>query len=133
MQMRNNYDKGVFNGDMGIIEAIDTESRSLVFRLLGPASDPVTYTFDEASELSLAYACSVHKSQGSEFQAAVVPVTTQHYVMLQRNLLYTAVTRARRLVVLVGSRRALRVAVENDKVEKRYTWLAERLKDIAAG
>ncbi|NDD28980.1 MAG: ATP-dependent RecD-like DNA helicase [Proteobacteria bacterium] len=133
MQMRNNYDKGVFNGDMGIIEAIDAESRSLIFRLLGPASDPVTYTFDEAGELSLAYACSVHKSQGSEFQAAVVPVTTQHYVMLQRNLLYTAVTRARRLVVLVGSRRALRVAVENDKVEKRYTWLAERLKEIAAG
>lgn len=131
MQMRNNYDKGVFNGDMGVIESIDAEGRTLAFRLLGPVAEPITYTFDEANELALAYACSVHKSQGSEFQAAVIPLTTQHYMMLQRNLLYTAVTRARRLVVLVGSRRALRIAVENDKVEKRYTWLAERLKALS--
>ena len=131
MQLRNNYDKGVFNGDMGVIDAIDEASRTLTFRLLGPVAEPLTYTFDEAGELALAYACSVHKSQGSEFQAAIIPLTTQHYMMLQRNLLYTAVTRARRLAVLVGSRRALRIAVENDKVEKRYTWLAERLRGRA--
>lgn len=127
MQLRNNYEKCVFNGDMGIVTAIDEEKRSLAIRLLG-ATEPVSYSFDEANELVLAYACSVHKSQGSEFQAAVIPLTTQHYIMLQRNLLYTAVTRARKLVVLVGSRRALAMAIKNDKVEKRYTYLAEKVR-----
>jgi exodeoxyribonuclease V alpha subunit len=131
MQMRNNYDKGVFNGDMGIISAIDSEDDKLWVRLLGAASSDVEYDHDEAGELALAYACSVHKSQGSEFPAVVLPLTTQHFVMLQRNLLYTAVTRARRLVVLVGAPRALALAVKNDRVEQRWTRLAARLKHLA--
>ena len=121
----------MFNGDMGLVTAIDAEGRKLEVRLLGPGGEAVSYGWDEAGELVLAYACSVHKSQGSEFQAAVLPLTMAHYVMLQRNLIYTAVTRARRLVVLVGSRRALQMAVKNDQVEKRYTRLAEKIRSRA--
>lgn len=130
MQIRNNYERGVFNGDMGVVTAIDPEEGILHMRLLGTrdAAEDVEYARDETGELALAYACSVHKSQGSEFPAVVVPLTTQHYVMLQRNLLYTAITRARRIVVLVGSQRALAVAIKNDRVDRRYTRLAERLR-----
>jgi exodeoxyribonuclease V alpha subunit len=133
MQIRNNYDKGVFNGDMGVVTSVDGEEKKLRVALLGPSSDPVEYAFDDANELVLAYACSVHKSQGSEFAAAVIPLTMQHYMMLQRNLIYTAVTRARKLVVLVGSRKALGVAVRNDRVEKRYTRLAEKVRTRRVG
>lgn len=125
MQMRNNYDKDVFNGDLGQIVALDPVEQSLTVRIDGHA---VPYDFLELDELVHAYAISVHKSQGSEFPAVVVPITTQHYMMLQRNLLYTAVTRARKLVVLVGSPRAVAIAVNNNKIADRYSALAERLR-----
>ena len=90
----------------------------------------VYYDWDELDELVLAYAISIHKSQGSEYPAVVVPILSQHYVMLQRNLLYTAVTRAKKLVVLVGSRKAIAIAIKNNKVQRRYTALAERMKSV---
>ncbi len=124
MQVRNNYDLEVFNGDIGRIEAIDEEDRTVAVVFDGRS---VTYERADLDELVLAYACSIHKSQGSEYPCVVMPVHTQHYVMLQRNLLYTGITRARRLVVLVGTRRALAIAVKNDKTEARFTQLAARL------
>ena len=90
----------------------------------------VCYNFEELDELVPAYAISVHKSQGSEYPAVVIPILTQHYIMLQRNLIYTAVTRGRQLVVLVGSKRALAIAIANNKTQKRYTWLAKRLSAL---
>jgi exodeoxyribonuclease V alpha subunit len=125
MQMRNNYDKDVFNGDLGRISALDPIEQTLAVRI---DDRTVSYDFLELDELVHAYAVSVHKSQGSEFPAVVVPITTQHYMMLQRNLLYTAVTRARKLVVLVGSPRAVAIAVNNNKIADRYSALAERLR-----
>ncbi|OPX25371.1 MAG: recombinase RecD [Candidatus Latescibacteria bacterium 4484_107] len=123
MQIRNNYQKEVFNGDIGRIVSIDLEEQEMRVRFDTLAS----YTFSELDELVLAYAISIHKSQGCEFKAVVFPLTTQHYMMLQRNLLYTAITRARELVVLVGTKKALGIAVKNDKVSERYTGLAARL------
>ncbi len=125
MQIRNNYDKEVYNGDLGHIVALDLEEQTLTVDFDGRR---VQYDFLELDELVHAYAISVHKAQGSEFPAVVMPVLTQHYVMLQRNLLYTAVTRARRLVVLVGTPRAIAIAVRNDRVAQRYSALAERLQ-----
>ena len=125
MQVRNNYDKEVYNGDMGRIVAVDAVNQVLTVEIDG---QPVKYDFSELDELIHAYAVSVHKSQGSEYRAVVLPVLTQHYVMLQRNLLYTAVTRAKELVVLVGSRRALAIAVGNDKIGERHTALDVRLQ-----
>lgn len=125
MQLRNNYDKDVFNGDLGRIHAVDEENQEIRVHMDGR---PVAYDFSELDEITHAYAVSVHKSQGSEYPAVVVPLVTQHYVMLQRNLLYTAVTRGRKLVVLVGSRKALAMAVRNDRIQKRYTLLAHRLR-----
>ncbi len=124
MQIRNNYDKEVFNGDIGKIVRIQREDQELVV-----AFDKmhVVYDFSELDEIVLAYAISVHKSQGSEYPAVIVPVLTQHYILLQRNLIYTAVTRAQRLLVMVGTRKALAIAVKNDKTQKRYTGLMERL------
>lgn len=127
IQMRNNYDKEVFNGDMGRIVSIDVTEQ--IMRVLID-NRPVDYDFADASELTHAYAISVHRSQGSEYTAIVLPVMTQHYLMLQRNLLYTAVTRAKRLVVLVGTRKAIAIAVRNDKVLNRYSGLAWRLGSI---
>jgi len=124
IQMRNNYDKGVFNGDMGRIDGIDFVDQ--VVRVQFDART-VEYDFADVPELSLAYAISVHRSQGSEYPAVVIPVLTQHYLMLQRNLIYTAITRAKKLVVLVGTRRAIAIAVRNDKVTRRNTGLAWRL------
>ncbi len=129
MQIRNNYTKEVFNGDIGLITAIDTEESELVvtFRdLLQPR--PVAYDFSELDELVLSYAVSVHKSQGSEYPVIVMPVLTQHYMLLQRNLLYTGITRARKLAVLVGSKKALAIAVKNNKAEERYSFLDGRLR-----
>ncbi|MHB9029483.1 MAG: SF1B family DNA helicase RecD2 [Candidatus Latescibacterota bacterium] len=123
MQVRNNYDKMVFNGDIGRIERIDPE-RSLVRVKF---DDTVEYSLNELDDLVPAYAISVHKSQGSEFRCVVAPVSTQHYIMLKRNLLYTAVTRARELVVLAGDMKALGIAISNDQVRERFTSLAERL------
>ncbi|HEY7374411.1 MAG TPA: AAA family ATPase, partial [Polyangia bacterium] len=124
MQVRNDYDKEVWNGDSGVIERIDSEEETLLIRF---DDRTVEYGLDELDTLTLAYAATVHKSQGSEYPAVVIPVHTQHYVMLQRNLLYTAVTRGKRLVVLVGSRKALSLAVRNADVSARCSGLAARL------
>lgn len=124
MQIRNNYDKEVYNGDMGHITGLDAIEQQVVVSIDGR---PVAYDFLELDELTHAYAVSVHKAQGSEFPVVVIPVLTTHYMMLQRNLLYTAVTRARRLVVLVGQPKAIGLAVRNNRVAARYTGLAERL------
>ncbi|HBD07107.1 MAG TPA: ATP-dependent RecD-like DNA helicase, partial [Syntrophobacteraceae bacterium] len=126
MQIRNNYDKEVFNGDLGRIRKIDHENQVLRVEVDGRQVD---YGFDELDELVLAYAVTVHKAQGSEYPAVVLPLLTQHYLMLQRNLLYTAITRGRRLVVIVGSKRALAIAVRNDKTQKRFTLLKWRLRE----
>ncbi len=123
MQIVNNYNKEVFNGDIGRIVEIDLE-----YQTVKVAFDHlVSYDFTEMDELVLAYAISVHKSQGSEHKAVVMPITTQHYVMLQRNLLYTAVTRAKELLVLVGTKKALTLAVKNNRVMERHSWLSQRL------
>lgn len=128
MQTVNNYDKNVYNGDIGIIAAMDPVQQTAQVNIDGM---PVVYDFLELDELAHAFAVSVHKSQGSEYQAVVVPVVTQHYLMLQRNLLYTAITRARKLVVLAGSRRAIQIAIRNNKVSERHTALDYRLKRAA--
>ncbi len=129
MQVRNNYDKGVFNGDVGWVRSISKEDANLKVEFLEEAGPLlVEYEFAELDELVLAYAVTVHKSQGSEYPAIVVPLTREHSMLLQRNLLYTAITRAKRLCVLVGQQRALEMAVRNDRVAQRNTGLAERLK-----
>ncbi len=125
MQLRNNYDKKVFNGDIGRIKHIDTDSQEAVVLF---DDRLVTYDFTELDEIVLAYAISVHKSQGSEYPVVVIPIVTQHYILLQRNLIYTAVTRAKKLVVMVGTWKALAIGIKNDKTRKRYTLLEERLK-----
>jgi exodeoxyribonuclease V alpha subunit len=125
MQTQNNYDKDVFNGDIGFVAAIDPINHALSVDFDGRL---VAYDWSEADQIVLAYAISVHKSQGSEFPAVVIPILTSHYLMLQRNLLYTALTRARKLCVLVGSRRAIGIAVRNNRVAQRYTALDWRLK-----
>jgi len=124
MQVQNNYDKDVYNGDIGFIRQIDTIEQELRVDFDGR---PVDYDWSEADQLTLAYVISVHKAQGSEFPAVVMPVVTQHYTMLQRNLLYTAITRARKLCVLAGNRRAVGIAVRNNKVAQRFSALAWRL------
>ena len=124
MQVRNNYDLEVFNGDIGRVAAIDEEDHILKVALDGRE---VAYDFASLDELVLAYACTIHKSQGSEYPCVVIPLHTSHFLMLQRNLLYTAITRAKRLVILVGEERALRTAVGNRRVRARHTRLAERL------
>ncbi len=124
MQIRNNYDKEVFNGDIGRISAIQTEERQLTVCF---DNRSVVYNFNELDEMVLAYAVSVHKSQGSEYPVVILPVLTQHYILLQRNLIYTAVTRGRHLVVMVGSRKALAIGVNNDKTQQRFTRLRHRL------
>jgi exodeoxyribonuclease V alpha subunit len=128
MQTRNNYDKDVYNGDIGFIRGIDLIEQTLRVDFEGRIT---VYDWSEADELTLAYAVSVHKAQGSEFPVVVMPVVTQHYMMLQRNLLYTAITRARSLCVLAGSRRAISIAVHNNKVTQRFTALEWRLGDQA--
>ena len=125
MQLRNNYDKDVFNGDIGFIREVNLEERSLVAEFDGR---PVTYRSDELDELVLAYASTIHKSQGSEYPAVVIIIATQHFKLLQRNLLYTAVTRGKKLVCIVGSSKAIHIATENNTVRERRTWLAERLR-----
>ncbi len=127
MQIRNNYDKEVFNGDLGRIAKIDREDQELLVNFDGRF---VNYDFSELDELTLAYAISVHKSQGNEYPAVVLPVMTQHYILLQRNLIYTAVTRAKRLIVLVGTKKALAIGIKNDKTQHRYSALKERLTGL---
>ena len=124
MQIRNNYDKAVFNGDMGRITGIRPEEYEVTVTFDGR---DVTYEFSDLDEIVLAYAVSVHKSQGSEYPAVVIPILTQHYILLQRNLIYTAITRGRDLVVMVGTRKALAIGINNDKTQKRFTYLKHRL------
>lgn len=125
MQIKNNYDKEVFNGDIGRITRIDTENQELVISFDGR---DIPYDYSDLDEIVLAYAVSVHKSQGSEYPAVIMPILTQHFVLLQRNLVYTAVTRGRKLVVMVGTMKALAIGVKNDKTQKRYTYLKHRLR-----
>lgn len=124
MQLRNNYDKGIFNGDLGKIVAVDNEEGELTVDFDGKG---VSFDVDDLDEIGLAYAISVHKSQGSEYPAVVVPLHTAHYPMLHRSILYTAVTRGKELVVLVGSKRAVAMAIKNIRIEKRFTGLKDRL------
>ena len=125
MQIRNNYDKEVFNGDIGVIETVDTEDRNLLVNYDGQR---VEYDVTELDELVLAYATTIHKSQGSEYPVVVMPVLMNHYVMLQRNLIYTGITRAKKILVIVGTKKALGYAVRNVTVTNRNTLLKERLK-----
>jgi exodeoxyribonuclease V alpha subunit len=129
MQIRNNYEKNVFNGDIGRITQIDDHSKTVTIRF---DDRSVPYHFTEMDEVVLAYAVSVHKSQGSEYPSVIIPVTTAHYLLLQRNLIYTGITRAKQLVVLVGTRQALAMAVKNDTPHQRHTRLAQRLGEMAA-
>lgn len=129
MQLRNDYDRNVFNGDIGVIEEIDRETGTLRVDFDGRSA---IYERAELDQLVHAYAVSVHKSQGSEYAAVVIPLVTQHFMMLQRSLLYTAVTRGKKLVVLVGTRRAVQLAVNNADAKRRYTWLAERVRAAMA-
>jgi len=124
MQIKNNYDKDVFNGDIGRIKRINTEEQyvTIIFD-----DRHIDYEYSELDEIVLAYAVSVHKSQGSEYPAVIIPIHTQHYILLQRNLIYTAVTRGQRLVIMVGTRKALAIGINNDKTQKRFTYLRYRL------
>ncbi len=127
MQIKNNYDKNVFNGDIGRIIKIDREDRTVTIQFDG---NDVEYDYTELDEVVLAYATTVHKSQGSEFKIVVAPFIMQHYMMLQRNLLYTCVTRAKNVCVLIGSKKAIGISVSNNKIEKRNTMLAKRLAQV---
>lgn len=128
MQIRNNYDKNVFNGDVGRIAAVDVEALTLTVDYDGRR---VGYDQAEIDELMHAYACSIHKSQGSEYPAVVILMTTQHFKLLQRNLLYTAITRGRRLVCLVGTHKAVSMAIRNNEIRQRRTSLRDRLRGAA--
>jgi len=125
MQTRNNYDKEVFNGDIGFIDSINDDDNSLEVVIDGSY---VVYDYSEMDDLMHAYCISTHRSQGSEYPAVVMPILTQHYMMLQRNLLYTAITRAKQLVILVGTRQAVHIAVKNNKVAERHSGLLHRLR-----
>ncbi len=126
MQVMNNYDKEVFNGDMGMLVGIDREDQLVWVDMAGKK---VEYGFNELDELTLSYAVTIHKSQGSEYPCVILPLHTQHYMMLQKNLLYTGVTRGKQLVILVGPSKAIRMALQNADSQKRVSLLAERLKD----
>jgi len=124
IQTENDYDKDVFNGDIGTIECIDPVQHEVAIRF---DDRVVKYDFGELDEVALAYAVTIHKSQGSEFPAVVIPLATQHYMLLQRNLIYTGITRGKKLVVLVGQKKALAIAVRNDRPQRRYSGLLASL------
>ncbi|HPN83914.1 MAG TPA: ATP-binding domain-containing protein, partial [Victivallales bacterium] len=128
MQISNNYDKSVFNGEMGRISFIMHEEKKFRVDFDG---FQVEYDFLEADQLVHCYATTIHKAQGCEFPAVVVPILTQHYIMLRKNLVYTAITRAKKLLVLLGSKKALAIAVRNIKVENRYSLLKDRILEIS--
>ena len=128
MQVKNNYDKDIFNGDLGKIKNIDAINQEVTISFDGRH---VIFDYVDLDEIILAYAISIHKSQGSEYPAVIVPVLTQHYMLLQRNLIYTAITRGKKLVVMVGTKKALALAVKNNKMAKRYTYLTNRLTKIS--
>lgn len=125
MQIKNNYDKEVFNGDIGKIIKLDLELQEMKVRF---DDWVVAYEYADLDELVLAYAVSIHKSQGSDYPAVVMPLLTQHYIMLQRNLIYTGITRGKNLVVAIGARKALAIAVNKAKTQQRYTFLDGRLR-----
>jgi exodeoxyribonuclease V alpha subunit len=125
MQIVNNYDKEVFNGDIGWVSRIYQEDKEIAIDFDGR---PTIYNYSDLDEVVLAYAISVHKSQGSEYPVVIMPVTTQHYLLLQRNLIYTGITRAKKLVVLIGTKKALAIAIRNNKPQLRHTYLSERLR-----
>jgi exodeoxyribonuclease V alpha subunit len=125
IQTENDYDKEVFNGDIGIMERIDPVDHEVTIRF---DERLVKYDFGELDEVALAYAITIHKSQGSEFPAVVIPLATQHYMLLQRNLIYTGITRGKRLLVLIGQKKALGIAVRNDRPQRRYSGLLTSLR-----
>ncbi|MGH7832531.1 MAG: ATP-dependent DNA helicase, partial [Candidatus Binatia bacterium] len=127
MQLRNNYDKGVFNGDLGTIVEINNKEGSIAVQFEGAR---IAYEADDLNEISLAYAISVHKSQGSEYPVVILPLHTSHYLMLHRRILYTAMTRGKERVVLVGSKKAVTLAIRNVRVERRFTGLQEKLQGL---
>ena len=129
MQIRNNYDKKVYNGDIGRIASIDAAEQLLIVSF---DERSVEYDFAELDELVLAYATSVHKYQGSECPCIVMPIHTSHFKLLHRNLLYTAVTRGKKQVYLVGTKKAIGIAIHNDQVQKRYTGLENAIKEAAS-
>src|SRR5438067_12483686 len=124
MQIENDYDKEVYNGDLGIVSRIDMGAGEVTVEFDGRA---VEYASSEMDELTLAYATTIHKSQGSEYPAVVIPLSTQHYPTLRRNLVYTGVTRGKRLVVLLGQRKALAIAVKGSRAKRRWSKLREWL------
>ena len=124
MQVENDYDKEVYNGDLGTVRTIDMDEGELTVEFEGRE---VVYGFGELDELVLAYATTIHKAQGSEYPAVVIPITMQHYTMLRRNLVYTGVTRGKRLVVLVGQKKALAMAVRGRQTHRRWSKLKEWL------
>jgi exodeoxyribonuclease V alpha subunit len=126
IQTENNYKKEVFNGDIGAIEKIDPVEQEVFIRY---DDRLVTYDYGELDEVSLAYAITIHKAQGSEFPAVVIPVAMQHFMLLERNLIYTGITRARKFLVVVGQKKALGLAVRNDQSRKRYSGLLNSLKE----
>jgi exodeoxyribonuclease V alpha subunit len=130
MEIENDYDREVYNGDLGIVQRVDQDKGELIVAFDGW---DVSYGFGELDELLLAYATTIHKSQGSEYPAVVIPLVTQHYMMLARNLLYTGLTRGKRLVVLVGQRKALAIAVRNQGTRRRWAKLREHLAATRSG
>lgn len=126
MQIRNNYELEVFNGDIGVVELVDVEERSLIVRY---DNGSVEYEYADLDELTLAYATTIHKSQGSEYPVVVMPLLMTHFVMLQRNLVYTGITRAKKICIIVGTTKALAYSIHNMVVLKRNTKLKERLTE----
>jgi exodeoxyribonuclease V alpha subunit len=124
MQIRNNYDKLVFNGDSGVIKAIDVTERTLIIVFY---DREIEYEFNDLDEIVLAYAITIHKSQGSEYAAVIIPIFMQHFTLLQRNLIYTAITRAKKLCILIGQTRAIGMAIRNNKGIERTTFLVQFL------
>ena len=128
MQTSNNYELQTFNGDQGIVAGLDEEKKKMT--VLFDGDRPVEYAFDELDQLTLSYAITVHKSQGCEFPAVVLPMLSSHFIMLQRNLIYTAVTRARKLLVLIGGKTAVSSAVRNTRLSPRWSLLPERFREL---
>lgn len=126
MQIKNNYEKNVFNGDIGTIVSINAEDKTIVIKF---DEDYIDYEITEMDEITLAYATTIHKSQGSEYPIVVAPMTLQHYIMLTRNLIYTCVTRAKKAFILVGTKKAIAISVANDKMQKRNTMLSQRIRE----
>jgi exodeoxyribonuclease V alpha subunit len=127
MQLRNDYDRNVYNGDVGIVAGVDPDEGTMTVRF---DEREVAFEAADLDDIALAYACTIHKSQGSEYPAVVVPLLTAHFIMLSRNLLYTAVTRGKRLVVLVADPRALELALSDHRRDERRTRLADRLSSM---